>query len=109
MSMDIQALFGSRIRSIREGANLSREVVAEKSDINANYLGEIERGEKWPSLEVIHRLAGALQVSPSAFLEFESEELDPSLLQAKLQKLLAKRTTEELQQATRVLKAMFRM
>jgi ribosome-binding protein aMBF1 (putative translation factor) len=51
MSMDIQALFGSRIRSIREGANFSREVVAEKADINANYLGEIERGEKWPSLD----------------------------------------------------------
>jgi transcriptional regulator with XRE-family HTH domain len=34
--MDSQVLFGSRIRSIREAADLSREVVAEKADINAN-------------------------------------------------------------------------
>jgi XRE family transcriptional regulator, regulator of sulfur utilization len=107
--MDAQTLFGSRIRSIREAAGISREIAAEKSDINTNYLGEIERGEKWPSIEVIQRLAGALHVSTSAFFEFEAEEIDPSVLRAGLQKLLAKRTTKELQQATRILKALFQM
>lgn len=107
--MDSQALFGSRIRSIREAASLSRELVAEKADINANYLGEIERGEKWPSIEVIQRLAGALSVSPSAFLEFEAEEVDSNVLLAKLHKVLANRSTEELQQAIRVLKALFQI
>jgi XRE family transcriptional regulator, regulator of sulfur utilization len=107
--MDSKALFGSRIRSVREAASLSREIVAEKSEINTNYLGEIERGEKWPSIEVIQRLATALSVSPSAFLEFEAEEIDPNALHANLRKILAKRKTEELQQATRVLKALFRI
>jgi len=63
-----------------EAADLSREVVAERADMNANYLGEIERGEKWPSLEIIQRLAGTLSVSPSAFLEFEAEETDSNIL-----------------------------
>src|SRR5208337_663551 len=107
--MDSQVLFGSRIRSIREAADLSREVVAEKADINANYLGEIERGEKWPSIEVIQRLAGALSVSPSAFLEFEAEEVDSNVLLATLHKVLANRSTEQLQQAIRVLKALFQI
>lgn len=105
--MDSQPLFGSRIRSIRESASLSRELVAEKADINANYLGEIERGEKWPSIEVIERLAGALNVSPSAFLEFEAEEVDSNILLAKLHKVLANKSTEQLQQAMRILKALF--
>lgn len=107
--MESQALFGSRIRSIREAAKLSRELVAEKADINANYLGEIERGEKWPSIEVIERLAGALSVSPSAFLEFEAEEIDSNVLLVKLHQLLAGRNTEQLQQAFRVLKALFQI
>ena len=107
--MDAQILFGSRIRSIREAAGLSREVSAEKSEINANYLGEIERGEKWPSLEVIQRLAAALQVSPAAFFEFQGEEVDPGALRATVHKMLGKRETEDLQQAVRVLKALFRM
>ena len=107
--MDSQALFGSRVRSVREAGRLSREIVAEKSDINANYLGEIERGEKWPSIEVIQRLADALNVSPSAFFEFEGEEVDSNALLSNLHKVLASRKTEELQRATRVLKALFRV
>ena len=107
--MDGQALFGSRIRSLREAADISRERAAENADINPNYLGEIERGEKWPSIEVIQRLAGALSVSPSAFFEFEGEEKDSSMLQTKLRELLANRNTEQLQQAMRVLRALFQV
>jgi transcriptional regulator with XRE-family HTH domain len=107
--MNGQALFGSRIRSLREAAGISRERAAENADINANYLGEIERGEKWPSIEVIQRLAGALSVSPSAFFEFEGEERDSAVLRSKLHELLAARNAEQLQQATRVLKALFQI
>jgi transcriptional regulator with XRE-family HTH domain len=107
--MESQVLFGSRIRSIREAAGLSRELAAERADVNANYLGEIERGEKWPSIEIIQRLAGVLHVSPSAFFEFEAEEIDPNILLAKLQHLLASRNTEQLQHALRVLKALFQV
>jgi transcriptional regulator with XRE-family HTH domain len=107
--MDSQVLFGSRIRSIREAADLSREVVAEKADINANYLGEIERGEKWPSIEIIQRLAGALSVSPSAFLEFEAEEIDSNVLLTKLHHVLSNRNTDQLQQALRLLRALFQL
>jgi transcriptional regulator with XRE-family HTH domain len=107
--MERQGLFGSRIRAIREAVNLSREMAAEKADINANYLGEIERGEKWPSLEIIERLAATLGVSPSAFFEYEAEEADHTILLSKLQQLLSSRTAEQLQQALRVLKALFQV
>ena len=104
--MERQALFGSRIRAIRETGNLSRETAAEKADINANYLGEIERGEKWPSLEIVERLAATLGVSPSAFFEYEAEEADRNVLLSKLQHLLSSRTSDQLKQALRVLKAL---
>lgn len=107
--MERQALFGSRIRSIREIANLSRETVAERAGISANYLGEIERGEKWPTLDMIERIATALEVSPPAFFEYEAEEVDNNILLTKLQRLLSGRGTDQLQQALRVLKALFQM
>jgi transcriptional regulator with XRE-family HTH domain len=107
--MDGQALFGSRIRSLREAADVSRERAAEHADINANYLGEIERGEKWPSIEVIQRLAGVLSVSPSAFFEFEGEEKDAGALRSNLHEMLAGRDIEQLQQAMRVLRALFQL
>jgi transcriptional regulator with XRE-family HTH domain len=107
--MDSQELFGSRIRSIREGLDLSREAVSEKAQINSNYLGEIERGEKWPSIDVIQRLASALDVRPSRFFEYEAEEVDLDRLLSQLHRLLSSRKTEELQQATRLLNALFRL
>jgi transcriptional regulator with XRE-family HTH domain len=105
--MDGQTLFGRRLRSLREVAGVSREKAAEAAEINANYLGEIERGEKWPSIEVIQRLADALKVSPSLFFEFEAEEVDQNVLRSRLIEILVKRNTEQLQLAMRVLRALF--
>jgi len=107
--MNGQALFGRRIRAIREAAGVSREFVAEKADINVNYLGEIERGEKWPSLEIIEQLAKALSVSPPEFFEFEAEETEPGVLLAKVQRVLTDCSTEQLQQALRILKSLFQV
>ena len=107
--MERQALFGSRIRSIREAADLSRETSAERAGISANYLGEIERGEKWPTLDMIERIAMALQVLPPSFFEYEDQEVDNGILMGKIQRLLSSRNTDQLQQAVRVLKALFQM
>jgi transcriptional regulator with XRE-family HTH domain len=99
-------LFGRKVRAVRDAANMSRELAAEKSGITANYLGEVERGEKWPSLEIICAIATALIVSPSVFFEFESQEIDPGILIEKLHHIIENRTTEQQQQALRVLKGL---
>lgn len=83
--------------------------MAEKAGINANYLGEIERGEKWPSLEVITALADAVDLRPTDFLDFEAEEVDPQILMRKIQDVLVHLNSEQLSQALRVLKALFRL
>jgi transcriptional regulator with XRE-family HTH domain len=99
-------LFGRKVRAVRDAAHISRELAAEKSGITANYLGEVERGEKWPSLEIICAIATALSVSPQAFFEFEAQESDPSILIQKLHRIIENRTTEQQQQALRVLKGL---
>ena len=60
--MDRVAL-GKRIREARMKAKYTQEVLAEKADIAVTYLGEIERGEKTPSLEVLISLTDSLGVS----------------------------------------------
>ena len=105
--MELQALFGSRLRSIRESANLSRETVAERAKISANYLGEIERGEKRPKLDMIGRIANALEVAPPVLFDYDAEEVDNDILLSKLQLLISGLSTEELQQALRVLRTLF--
>ena len=106
MESQPQVLFGRKIRAIREALNISREQAAEKSGITTSYLGEVERGEKWPSLEIICAIATALSVSPPIFFEFEAQETDPGILVQKLHRIIENRTTEQQQQALRVLKGL---
>jgi transcriptional regulator with XRE-family HTH domain len=105
--MDDQLLFGKKVRAVREAANMSRELAAEKAGITVSYLGEVERGEKWPSIEILRSIATALNAPLSTFLEFEAQEIDTAILREKLNRVLDNRTTEQQQQALRVLKALF--
>ncbi|NPV89897.1 MAG: helix-turn-helix transcriptional regulator [Firmicutes bacterium] len=54
---------GSRIREERKRARLTQEQLAEMAGCNESYIGQIERGEKNPSLEVLVNIANALGVT----------------------------------------------
>ena len=98
---------GKNIRAIRDSMNLSREVLSERAGINADYLGEIERGEKWPALWMIRKIARELGVSTARFFQFEDEEADTADPADKIQQTLNNRSPEEQRQALRVINALF--
>lgn len=102
-----QVLFGRKIRALRDDAKLSREKLAERIGKNAGYLGEVERGEKWPSMEIISKIAAGLSVSSSEFFDFEAQEPNPNQLKTKIRHMVDSQSIEDLQLAYRVLKAVF--
>jgi transcriptional regulator with XRE-family HTH domain len=106
MESQVQILFGRKVRAVREAAHLSRELAAEKAGITASYLGEVERGEKWPSLDIVAAVAMALSVPLTVLFEFEAQETDPARLLQKLHRIVENRTADQQQQALRVLKAL---
>ena len=59
---ELLTTLGSRIRMAREGLGLSQEKLAERAGVNTSYLSQIERGKKAPSLEVLVRLAAAVNI-----------------------------------------------
>jgi transcriptional regulator with XRE-family HTH domain len=105
MDIDDQAAFGRNVRAARESAKISRDVVAERAEITVEYLGEVERGEKYPALKVTRSIARSIGVSPGRFYEFEDQEADTPADQ--LNVALSKRSPEEQRQALRVIKALF--
>lgn len=98
--------FGQRIRSAREAAHSSRDAVAEKAKIGVNYLGQIERGEKWPTLDVIVSLADAIGVPPSVFLDLDPTMTEPEALKSAISQLLQNRDSAQLLTVFRVVKAL---
>ena len=64
----MKELFGQRLREQRTKQNLTIEQLAEKSNLSANYVGAIERGEKEPSLSTIVNLLNALSIPADVLL-----------------------------------------
>jgi transcriptional regulator with XRE-family HTH domain len=104
--MDQVRLFGKRIRTLRKAAKMTQERAAEAARLNSKYLGQIERGEKRPSLDAILALAKALKVSPASFFHFDKEENDERVLRRKIESLLHDRSPQQLQQAYRILRTL---
>jgi transcriptional regulator with XRE-family HTH domain len=60
--------FGIGVRELRKERGWSQERLAENSNLNRSYIGEIERGCVIASLVTVEKLAAALQLTPSALL-----------------------------------------
>ena len=69
MSLDSKALFGKRVRELREKKAISQEALADIAGVHRTYMGTVERGETNISLENIVRIARALKVHPKELLE----------------------------------------
>lgn len=59
---------GEQISSIRSSYGISREKLAEISNISANYLYEIEIGKKVPNVIIFSNICNALDVSTDKIL-----------------------------------------
>lgn len=67
MEIDYKEI-GKRIARRRKELKLTQFEVEEKADLGQKYLSNIERSISIPSIEVIMRLAAALDTTPDEFL-----------------------------------------
>lgn len=66
-------IFGARVKALREKRGLSQEKLANSdrlgdATMTTNYLSDLERGVKVPSLTTVLKLAHALDVPPGELL-----------------------------------------
>ena len=73
MNIEYQQVFGKRVRELRKERGLSQVELATKVGIDRSYMGFLERGERNPSLEVIAKIAEALNVTPDELLKPAAE------------------------------------
>lgn len=68
---------GTNIKTARKVLSLTSEQLAEKCNINATYLRQIESGLKIPSLPLFVTLCKELNTSPSALLSDVGADTPP--------------------------------
>lgn len=64
---------GRNIRLLREAQGLKAREVAEKSDLTPAYISRVENGQVKVSVDVIMRIADAMEVPTAAF--FKDDEI----------------------------------
>ncbi|MDR6720891.1 helix-turn-helix transcriptional regulator [Paenibacillus sp. 2003] len=93
----VNSLVGGNIRTTRQKRGLSQERLALKAGLNTSYLGQIERGEKSPTISVIDKIASALDVNIKDIFEtnLELENIITTEYIDKIVYELKSRTTNE--------------
>ena len=66
---DPRRLFGKQLRELRQERGISQEKLAEMADLHRNYVGVLERGGQFASLDAICKLAHALKIKPADLLK----------------------------------------
>ena len=67
---NLEKKFGAKLAYIRKSKKLSQMKLAEKVDMNFNYIGQIERGEANVTIHTMKILANALDVEMKDLFDF---------------------------------------
>lgn len=61
--MNVQTQLGMRIRYLRKERKMSIEDLALVSNVNRNYISDLERGTRNPSLDILNRIVEGLHIT----------------------------------------------
>jgi transcriptional regulator with XRE-family HTH domain len=72
--MSLRERVAKNLRRLRQEKSVSQEDLAHRAQVNRNYVGMIEREEYSVSVDLLDKLAAALDVDPIEFFRADAEE-----------------------------------
>ncbi|WP_373232982.1 helix-turn-helix domain-containing protein [Cohnella sp.] len=99
-------MLGQRIRTERKKLSLTQEQLAERIGVSDAYIGQIERGERSPTLETLVKIASRLGVTIDYLLHDSLVPGDDNVID-QIRQLFINRSTKEKQMELDVIKVMF--
>lgn len=109
----LKKIIGNRIRLFRNKLSLTQEELGERSGVSWKFIGEIERGNANPSLEVLSKISEALGITLSELFDIEDRYPAKEVLQraqklkVELVEYLEGLNNNKQTKALKVLKAIF--
>jgi XRE family transcriptional regulator, regulator of sulfur utilization len=68
---EVNGALGDRVKSLREAMDLSLRDLADRSEVSAPMLSQVERGETSPTLAVAEKIAAGLELTLSQLLRLD--------------------------------------
>lgn len=100
-------MMGERIRRQRVSNKMTQENLAEKANISVSFLGQIERGDRKPSLETVVNIANSLGVTVDQLLS-DSYKIAPKSLVDELAFLVREKSEDEIRTVIEVTKTIIK-
>ena len=66
--MKLREVVAKNLRRLRNAQGLSQEELADRADVNRNYVGMLEREEHAATIDMLEKLADVLGIDPVEFL-----------------------------------------
>ena len=76
MMTDLRQLLASNMKIYRNLYGLSQSKLADKVDTATNYIAAIEAGRRFPSVEMLEKIAAALEVDPPELFSIKSIQIN---------------------------------
>lgn len=73
MCMDMRELVGRNVRRIRGERGMTQEQFAERSGFSQQYISDLERGRRNPTIVSLYELAMALETTPVILITPEQD------------------------------------
>ena len=67
--MRLREIVARNLRRLRHAKGLSQEELADRAEINRNYVGMLEREQHAATIDMLEKLAVVLDTDPVAFFE----------------------------------------
>jgi transcriptional regulator with XRE-family HTH domain len=71
--MDLRTAFAANVVRLRRAKGLSQKALAYEAGVNRSYLALVEAGRHYVGLEIIGKLAEALEVEPTELLKLPAK------------------------------------
>jgi transcriptional regulator with XRE-family HTH domain len=71
--MDMRKLVGRNVRRLRQAAGMTQEQYAERSGFSQQYISDLERGRRNPTVVSLLELAAPLDASPAELITDPNE------------------------------------
>jgi transcriptional regulator with XRE-family HTH domain len=95
--MQLRKILVQNLRKIRKERGITQAALAEMCGTDTSYIGQIEIGKRFPSLDLIEKMAKVLKIRPHLLFFIESDDdTDEKILKKKKKDTLSDTKKEEL-------------
>ena len=94
--MQLKDIFVENLRTFRNERGFTQAEFAEKCNTATSYIGQIEIGNRFPSIELIEKFAEVLKIRPHLLFFIESDDDSDEQLLKKKKETISDNMKEEL-------------